>query len=391
MKRLPGIIVRVLVGVLVVVVSAGIFFTLNTRRLPNQSAISDRLSPAEKARLAELFHLRQTVGESVWPGWGQADIPVIAYNESYAFLLGLDDPAVGWLQMPQNRPRGGPWEMVPGDTFLGRPYYRQELTNGITPQAFTVRVGEVWVASLQTKEWLEIALRQQTQAELPAPLDQALPYAWLIPPLIGHTEGYIAKVAHETFHAYQGQVAPERLDNAETAQQSYASRYPWNDPLFTDDWRQELSLLAAALEADSPADRTELVRRFLAQRDHRRLQRGLPAAGEIYERQREWLEGMALYVELATWRQASQSDYAPLPELVALDADFYGYGDFDGQWRRAISTLRRQANQGDTRFYYSGMAQAFLLDALLPGWKDRIMEGGVWLEGLLAEAVAAAD
>ena len=154
---------------------------------------------------------------------------------------------------------------------------------------------------------------------------------------------------------------------------------------------EQLRQRAAALEADSPADRTELVRRFLAQRDHRRLQRGLPAAGEIYERQREWLEGMALYVELATWRQASQSDYAPLPELVALDADFYGYGDFDGQWRRAISTLRRQANQGDTRFYYSGMAQAFLLDALLPGWKDRIMEGGVWLEGLLAEAVAAAD
>lgn len=120
MKRLPGIIVRVLVGVLVVVVSAGIFFTLNTRRLPNQSAISDRLSPAEKARLAELFHLRQTVGESVWPGWGQADIPVIAYNESYAFLLGLDDPAVGWLQMPQNR-AAAPGRWFPATRSWGGP------------------------------------------------------------------------------------------------------------------------------------------------------------------------------------------------------------------------------------------------------------------------------
>jgi hypothetical protein len=34
------------------------------------------------------------------------------------------------------------------------------------------------------------------------------------------------------------------------------------------------------------------------------------------------------------------------------------------------------------------MAQATLLDRLLPGWKARALSEGVWLETLLAEAVA---
>jgi hypothetical protein len=45
-------------------------------------------------------------------------------------------------------------------------------------------------------------------------------------------------------------------------------------------------------------------------------------------------------------------------------------------------------NEGDGRFYYSGMTQAFLLDQLAPGWKARIMQDDVFLEDLLREAVA---
>jgi hypothetical protein len=41
------------------------------------------------------------------------------------------------------------------------------------------------------------------------------------------------------------------------------------------------------------------------------------------------------------------------------------------------------------RFYYSGMAQAVLLDRLMPDWKVRAWSEGVWLEDLLAEAVRA--
>jgi len=49
--------------------------------------------------------------------------------------------------------------------------------------------------------------------------------------------------------------------------------------------------------------------------------------------------------------------------------------------------MKRQVDQeGDTRFYYTGMAQATLLDRLSPDWK-RTMAEDVWLEDLLAQAV----
>ena len=389
MKRVMRITVKVVGILLLLAVAGAALLTLSNQRLPNRSTVIDRLSEPEKARLAEVFHLRQQVGQVVWPGWAQADIPLIVYNEAYAFLLGGDEPADGWLTVPQNELRGGPWELTPGETFLGQPYYRQRLVDGVTPQAFTVRVGDKWAASLQTKEWLEIALRQQLQEELPPPLAQVFPFRWVVPLLVGHSEGYITKVVHETFHAYQGQVASTRLDNAETTSQTYEARYLWENAAFAAEWEQELALLAAALETDSLTDKAELSRRFLQQREQRRLQHGLPAAGEIYERQREWLEGLAKYVELASWRQAAQTAaYQPVSGLAGNDADFRGYGTFNNRWRGEISTLRQQGDQkGDSRFYYSGMAQAFLLDDLMPDWKERIMSNGVWLETLLAEAV----
>ena len=49
--------------------------------------------------------------------------------------------------------------------------------------------------------------------------------------------------------------------------------------------------------------------------------------------------------------------------------------------------LRMYYDEGDGRFYYSGMAQAYLLDRLLPGWKQRAFEDGIWLETLLIEAL----
>jgi len=37
--------------------------------------------------------------------------------------------------------------------------------------------------------------------------------------------------------------------------------------------------------------------------------------------------------------------------------------------------MKRQATrEGETRLYYSGMAQAMLLDRLLPEWKSRILQ-----------------
>ena len=364
---------------------------LSNTRLPAHSQTVDRLSDLEKARLAEFFHVRQTLGSAVWPGWGKAEIPVVVYNETYAFLVGYpaSNPPDGWVKLPQNEQQGGPWEPVPGDTFNGQVYYCQHLPeSGETPQAFTVRIGAYWAASLTTKEWMAISLTNQLRQDLLAPLRPIFPYRLAIRLLIGSSDLYVTLVAHESFHAYQGTVAPERLAAAETAVRQ-ENNYPWDNADLQAVWQTELNLLQAALAADSEGETAVLTQQFLQQRRQRRQAFGLEGKLADYERQREWLEGLAKYVELAIWRRAAVTpDYEPVTAL-ANDPDFARYTGFEKRWSQEVAQMGRMADDGgDGRFYYSGMAQAMLLDRLLPGWKEQALADGVFLEDLLETAVA---
>ena len=156
-----------------------------------------------------------------------------------------------------------------------------------------------------------------------------------------------------------------------------------------DDWKQEIALLTKALKSKSDAETASLVRDFLDRRERRRAAHSLDAALVDYERQLEWEEGVAKYFELAIWREAHEAEgYQALPAM-ADDPDFKGYATFERRWSQELGQMARQATQeGEPRFYYTGMAQAMLLDRLLPGWKDRILSQDVWLETLLAEAAA---
>ena len=53
-------------------------------------------------------------------------------------------------------------------------------------------------------------------------------------------------------------------------------------------------------------------------------------------------------------------------------------------WSAQLGEVTRTAGRaGETRFYYSGMAQAAVLDRLLRDWKERAFEPDVMLEDLL--------
>jgi hypothetical protein len=361
---------------------------LSNLGLPQQSVGTETLREADKIRLAEMNHLRQAVGDQVWPGWGQADIPAIAYNESYAFLIGYPSPPDGWVKVPQSIQRGDSWELVPGETFNSQPYYRQPLPDSdITPEAFTVLIGGRWVSSIQTFDWAKISLAQTIRQDLPPFAQPIFPYRLFVSQLLDGNDKYISLSAHEAFHAYQGMKASEKLIAAENTNLQFESQYPWNDVAMQADWQTELDLLAEALRSTDQTRTIELVHRFLNVRATRRDSANLAPKLMAYEQQREWLEGLARYAELEIWRQAQIGNYTPLRETTAL-TDFDNYTGFETRWSQELDQMRRMADdEGDGRFYYSGMAQAFLLDRLMPDWKSKAFEDGVWMDRLLAKAI----
>jgi|WetSurMetagenome_2_1015567.scaffolds.fasta_scaffold80560_2 hypothetical protein len=359
--------------------------------LPSRSAVTDRLSELDKARVSEALHLRRALGDLLWQGWGSADIPMIFYNEDNAFLIGYSNPPEGWRKIPEFESRGGSWEVVPEDTFNGKKYYRQSLASGVTPEAFIVRIGDRWVSNLLTADWMEIKMGNEFRGLIPSPLQPVLPYRqaarWFLS-AAGGEDLYICATLHESFHAFEALQDKARLLAAETVYNQNAHRYPYGNPVFAAEWQTELDKLADAVLSISDADTIELARQFLDARRKRRAEAGMDALLINLERLKEWEEGLAKYTELAIWRLAAEeSNYTPLPAMAG-DPGFSGYKKYNQIWLQQIQQIRSMAkDDGDIRFYYSGWAQAILLDRLAPGWRTRILSEDVTLEDLLREAV----
>jgi hypothetical protein len=301
----------------------------------------------------------------------------------------MADPPPGWFKMPGEAQLGGEWEAVPQDTFMGQVYYRQRLKDPqVNPQNFTVLVGERWSASMETREYMEISFYRGMRADLPPVVNRIFPYriAWGL--LMGETDAYISSLEHEAFHAFQGSTARTRLEQAENATR-YEASYPWDDGRLESDWKREMDVLVDAARSDSLAEARALTAEFLQRRAERRQRAGLETELIDYERQREWLEGLAKYAELELGRQANLTKaYTPDPAL-ADDPSFNGYEHRARFWLEQLSEARRlSGREGETRFYYSGFAQAVLLDKLMPGWKAQAFAPGVMLEDLLSQVLA---
>jgi hypothetical protein len=377
---------KIIAGLLITLFLLVGISALSNLNLPERSGTIVRLSELDKARLSEFFHLRQEIGETVWTGWGESEIPVILHNEEYAFLVGYPgEPPAGWVMMPSGEQRGGRWQIVPDDTFQGEPYYRQPLTDkNATPENFTVLVGEHWAATLWTKEYAKIAFYQGFKEELPGLIRPIVPYRLLWKGLMGTTESYIEAIAHESFHSFQGITVPERLEDAERVSRLEDS-YPWENKEVQQAWKTELDLLYQAVTTESDAQAVELAQQFLAQRTARRQYPDVTSQMVNYERNREWLEGLAKYSEISIGLQAANSeDYQPVA-AIGEDPAFKAYDTQERFFSQQMAEVKRQSgNQGETRFYYSGMAQAFLLDRLAPEWKANIWNDGVYLEDILS-------
>ncbi len=361
---------------------------LSNLSLPERTAEPERLSVQEKAQLAEFYHLKAGLGSQVWPGFGERAGPAILYNENYAFLVGAENPPDGWVKVPETSPRGGAWKPLAGETFDGRPICYQRVADPSREiGAFTVRIGEEYAPALGTLEYMRISLAGSMRSSLPPLAAKVFPYR--IFPIGTFTAAWhVAGLQHEAFHAYQAAQAPQHLIDSELAEREYGKAYSAKAGAMQEAWKAEVELLQQGLRAANAEEALEIARRFLRLRAERRQAAGLSAGLVRYEGEREWLEGLAKYVELAMWRAASESTaYQPLEVAPGLES-VNGYRGFQQGWDEQVRLLGRQyAEEGDSRFYFTGWAQAALLDWLSPGWKDAALQDGVYLEDLLAKAV----
>lgn len=341
------------------------------------------LSGPDKAEIEEFFNLQKQLGDSVWPGFGKADIPVILYNKEWAFLIGYKNPPDGWKKVPNMNQYGKKWELVTGDKIAGRYYYRQRIDSINTPQAFSVKVGEKWVACMTTIEWTKTKMKNELKKNMPAVQKDTALLERMVNLMGGNVDKHISMIVHESFHAFQATRDFNRLKESESAF-PWNKEYPWSDIAFNKAWKEEMALLIKAFESkdDSYAKRT--IGQYLEMRNKRYLDSKFTPELIRLEQLKEWEEGMAKYMELALWKFASGSSaYVP---AVALknDPSFEQYKNFNQAMSRELMNCRMQPQADDTRFYYAGMLQAFLLDRFYPGWKQQAFNTDIFPDMLLA-------
>jgi hypothetical protein len=136
--------------------------------------------------------------------------------------------------------------------------------------------------------------------------------------------------------------------------------------------------LAAALEAEDRATVLAATGAFLKTRQARRAPVPFSPGIIDYEREMEWLEGLAKYAEIRSYELAAARANEPA---------FSAYKPGLPHWTWDFVRLEKQlgTQQGDLRFYLSGMAQARILDRLSPDWKTEFFsEGGAMEDRLQA-------
>ena len=334
----------------------------NKQEQQNQKENQDlsRLNPEDKAQLVDYFRLKKTFGSQVWPDFGEVEIPLIQYNQRYEFLVAHPHPPAPWIALDD-------------DTFQDKPYYRRAVEKA---QAFAVPVGDLWAASLDTLSYMNQSMKKQLREKIPPEkLTSGMLKMMEITPA-----QHVVSLLHEAFHAFQALRIQVRFLGA-SGMYSSEKHYPFKDEVFRDAWNQEGALLASALREDDDTERLALIRKFLDMRTKRRSDASLSQELISLEREFEWLEGLAKYVEMK---------FAELGSSQQGEAESKAYRIV---WNRLrmdfIYRLNNLGNlHGDLRFYLSGAIQAMILDKIRPDWKQEMMhQENVCLEDLLRNSV----
>ena len=260
---------------------------------------------------------------------------------------------------------------------MGQPYYRQALPDPeITPENFTVKVGDEWVSTFQTREYAEMSFYNGFKNELPPFINWVFPYKLFWNLIMGDAENYVTGLIHEGFHAYQATEAFDKFVASESVARM-SGDYPWGRPENRNGWEKETDFLVKAYEADSQEERMEMATAFIHAREERRQQSGLEDSFIDYEIKREWLEGLAKYTELKIGIVAANlPSYTPV-EGAAEASDFEMYQNKESYLANQISEVPRASSRdGESRFYYGGMLQAMVLDQLDPAWRNDVLKKG---------------
>lgn len=321
---------------------------------------ADSLTGTDRRALAEARRLKAAYGQSVWPGFGRADLPQILYNDRWEFLAGWSPPPpAGWVRSP-------------GDDLFEVSVWRRRAED---PGAFALEIEGRWAGRYPVRRLLNRRRVREARGGMD-PLSAALVPVGLSTVA---TDLYVVQLLHTAFHAFQATRARDRFYRSVRLRARAAPRYPFDRTLSAELWTREGEALGGILAARGPDDACRSVEAFRAARSRRRDRAVLDSTLVAYEQAQEWLQGLAKYAAFTFYRRAAGGKGAP---------EGVEYRSEAAPWEGELAALRSSLGQQGPgrRFALSGLGQALALERLAPGWKPGVLPGDRTLESLLYRA-----
>ncbi|MEO0557600.1 MAG: hypothetical protein AAF170_05380 [Bacteroidota bacterium] len=304
------------------------------------------LDPDDRVRLAEAFHLADSVQDSVWPGWRGVPFAVLLVTEGHEFLLRHPRPSDDFALVADY------------DSLLGSAVYVRERQYDPSLLATfpavgglpTVVVGQPSATGRASTEW-------------------------------------VLTVLHEHFHQFQFSQPGYYEDTAALdlaggdESGMWMLNYPF--PYASDTVGAHMAVYRDALV--DALDHLDVDAHLSTYRKARAQWRAvLSDADYRYFSFQLWAEGVARYIELRVATAAAER-HDPLPEFLAL-SDAISYAEAARSARRRLAqelAALDLASWGRVAFYPLGAAEALLLDAAQPGWQRRYTDEPFYLERYL--------
>lgn len=307
------------------------------------------LPDADRARIAEAFHLADTLGDRLWPGWSTAPFAVLLVTPDQEFLVRHPKPTPDFARLGD-------------ETILGAPVWSRPRQFDVNLLASFPAVGEV--------PTIVIGQPENTAAKTSTP--------------------WVLTLLHEHFHqmqysqpGYYPGVGALGLAGGDQ-QGSWMLNYPF--PYGKPEVQAQFARMCARLDAavrQEPGERTTSgVRAYL---EAKRALRGLVSPDDYkYFSFQLWQEGIARYTEYRMGELAT-SGYSPSAAFAAL-RDCTPYVAASQAMLDRIHTQLTTVMLGDAQrsaFYPVGAAEGILLDRVNPGWRRQYAGAGFTLDGLL--------
>jgi hypothetical protein len=318
---------------------------------------SRHLDTKEAVLVAEAQHLCKQCGDMVWPGLSSERAPILLVSGEYEYAIGFPEHFADFIDI-------GDDTIANARVQLGNRTHEKNLCAAFDVSGVhAVVVGSPEETGFDGAQW-------------------------------------ILKVVHEMFHVFQYNHGAHRIRETglgkESSDGSWMLNYPfpYSDREIMESIHVQGYLLWVALQQDQKEESLYALGTIEeALKIHATLLHSRQPSGSqyLYQRFEEWLEGVALYVEYKMAKASTNRDlYQALPEFLRLQNTVSYQDAWNDRYVNMLFLVKHAGKAAKSRgsFYHLGMGKSLLLDKLPPTWKERCFDPNIWLDDLIAAAVA---